>query len=126
MEEHGCGHWPRYLGQQGFLLLRHLPPDLGDLVDLRVEEAVLGPICFHVILEKEQGGSAVVPQTSCSREVTLKGATAKTSFPNDTERGCERLLQRDVVGSTLDLEFNMAAIAGPFLASGSPGWLPAH
>lgn len=54
-EEHRCGHQPWYLGQQGFLLLCHLPPDLGDLVDLRVEEAVLGPICFHVILEKGKG-----------------------------------------------------------------------
>lgn len=45
---------PLYLGQQGFLLLGHLPPDLGDLVDLRVEEAVLSPICLHVILEKSK------------------------------------------------------------------------
>lgn len=70
---------PQYLRQQGLLLFRHLPPDLGDLVDLGVEEAVLGPIRLHVILEKKQGGSVVVPQTSCSGEVTLKGA-AKASF----------------------------------------------
>lgn len=65
---------PRYLGEQGLLLLCHLPPDLGDLVDLRVEEAVLGLICLHVILKKKkkQGGSAVVPQTSYSGKVTLK------------------------------------------------------
>lgn len=104
----GVAIHPGYLGQQGFLLLRHLPPDLGDLVDLGVEEAVLGPICFHVILGKKQGGSAVVLQTVCSGEVPLKGA-AKTSLPNDTERRSERLLQQDVVGSTLDLELKMAA-----------------
>lgn len=41
-----------HLRQQGLLLLSHLPPDLGDLVNLRVEEAVLGPVSFHVILEE--------------------------------------------------------------------------
>lgn len=42
-----------YLHQEGPLLFSHPSPDLCDLMDLGIEEAVLGPICFHVILEKK-------------------------------------------------------------------------
>lgn len=57
-QQRGCGwRWQEqgptpHLRQEGLLLLSHLSPDLRDLVDLGVEEAVLGPVSFHVILEK--------------------------------------------------------------------------
>lgn len=123
--EHGCGYQPQYLGQQGFLLLCHLPPDLGDLVDLRVEEAVLGPICFHVILGKSKVGQQWFRKHPAPGESPLKELLLKRPS-RMTQRGSPKDFSREMWGSTLDLEFNMAAIAGPFLASGSPGWLPAH
>lgn len=72
---------PLYLGQQGFLLLGRLPPDLGDLVDLRVEEAVLGPICFHIILRKARcvsGGTAGILLWRSHPQGTAKDPSQQT------------------------------------------------
>lgn len=69
-----------HLHQEGLLLLSHLPPDLCDLVDLRVEKAVLGPVCFHVILKKRAKHLMGCTRT-ISLVLTLRCA-ANTSFRN--------------------------------------------
>lgn len=56
-----------YLHHQTLLLLRALPPKLGELVDLRVQELVLGLVGLHVVLTPDtntepEPASGVVPE----------------------------------------------------------------
>lgn len=67
-----------HLHQEGPLLLSRLPPDLRDLVDLRIEKAVLGPVRFHVVLEKRAKHLRTCT-INISLVLTLKWA-ANTSF----------------------------------------------